>query len=326
MSIINAHTLLKSTKFPIFHYIKLFCLSIYRLIQHLFTFSIINMPKMSKILIRLILSIFITCICDSQHTFAAFDYRWLDARSAGMAVSGGSDPTDSSSRQLNPASGAWSENIGFSFTYSTRWNLPELDGFILSTFIPLNSWVFGCSASGFGKKLYTEREVNISVSRRFINRFAIGLGLNSGWLKIDRYGSDNFYSADLGVLVHLEKGDIGASLNNLYSTKLDQFNSEIPKTFGIFTNARLSHRANMYLEAEFQKFYSPSYRFGSEVLISKLLTMRVGYDYGTERIHLGFGINASKLCFNSSYDHHPVLGWSKSFGCTGTIKQGIKPE
>lgn len=247
---------------------------------------------------------------------AVFDASPLGARGLGMGCVLAADPFDPSALSANPAAASWREQAGMATVFLRQWDLAELDRFRFDAVVPLGLWTPGISLAGLGRTLYAEREVSLSLSRRMGNAVAIGVAGSYRRVEIRNYGADHSWCGGMGVVVRGTEWSVGIAGENIIAETMDRFGETPPGIIRIAASLSPSHRLTLLAEAEAERFYPPSYRAGVEVAAMPHLLLRAGYDSGTDRFHLGFGVSMSPFFLNGAYDQHPVLGWSKAFGIT----------
>ncbi len=256
---------------------------------------------------------------------AAFEARFNGARSLGLGCSLVADAGDPSARSANPAAASWRAAWGATASFSRWFDLPELDRFRLDAVGPFGNFIIGAGISGLGRQLYSERNVSLSASRRFHSLFAAGIGIEYSRLEIERYGGDGCWQFDAGVVAAKGRWSAGLGLENLLSTNSKYFDSRPPLRARIGLIGEVADGSRLLIELIGESGHSTALRFGIETELHRNLVIRGGYDDSTGRIHLGIGLQNSVVLVNGSYDHHPFLGWTRSFGASWSGKEIDEP-
>ncbi|GBE30265.1 hypothetical protein BMS3Bbin04_01297 [bacterium BMS3Bbin04] len=248
-------------------------------------------------------------------SFAALDDRGPSLEQLGMAVSSIADPISASARVLNPAAGSRLIAWNYSASFSRSFNLPEFDRFQLAAAGPFGRSTVGGWASGFGRTLYSERSAGMNYSHPLYHELQGGVGLTYSQIQVKNYGSDFTVSGDFGLFWDDDRFTAGISVNNFPSLPMSKF-ADTTLPIGVQASGIIpvGQTVRVLAEIAYLENQDVAIRGGVEVWILPLLAIRMGYDSGTERVHLGLAIAWQGWTGQGAYDHHPWLGWSNAFG------------
>jgi len=265
--------------------------------------------------IRVITLIVSSLIILTVSSFAALDDRGPCLEQLGMGVSSVADPISASARVLNPAAGSKLVTWNYSASFSRSFNLPEFDRFQMAAAGPFGKSTVGGWASGFGRTLYSERSAGINYSRPLYNELQGGIGLTYSQIQVKNYGSDFTFSGDFGLFWDDDHFTAGISVDNLLSLPMSKFaDTTLPSGIQASGIIPVGQTLRILAECAYLENHDVAIRGGAEVWILQPLALRIGYDSGTERVHLGMAINWQGWTGQGAYDHHPWLGWSNAFG------------
>ncbi len=205
------------------------------------------------------------------------------------------------------------DGLAASVAFTRQWEMPELDRFELSGCGKLGTYGVGLHLRGFGRELYTEREGAIAVSHAVIPHLSGGVSLGFGQVRIDGYGVDNLFRSQFGVLYSRNAWQAGLALQNAVTAGMARFDGHPERR--VLLHGRWSVTPTLalvggaMLEAEIRT----GWQAAITTQIWEQLALAAGYDTASERFRLGLLIALDRISASSNYDHHPWLGWSRSY-------------
>lgn len=248
--------------------------------------------------------------------WAAFEDRGPVPSANGVGGLHAGDALSFPSRSLNPSAGSWRTGWGFHAAWSDPFGIPELSQARIDASGPLgNRWTLGLWGMGLGGAAYSERSSGVTLSRSFGATLAVGLGLSRSVVNLDRYGGDSQISLDLGLTYRHRLFDAGLAADNLLQSRLERFGETSNHPFiaaGI--SLPLDEGSRLLLDYQWDESGHTAVRAGMELRIYGPIQLRAGWDGGTERLSIGFGIGLGGWRTDSAWDHHPYLGWTPSAG------------
>lgn len=193
---------------------------------------------------------------------------------------------------------------------------------------------FGNIAIGYmqyGFELYKENKIALGFSRNIDNKFFIGItGLYQN-LSIERYGSDNTFTLNVGGLYYLSGiTRVGLYAHNLFRATYGSDPDQIPFVLGFGASYDFSNEITFNGSVEKEIDFEPSFRFGVEYSLIEYLTLRSGFMSEPSSYSVGIGIHYSSLNLDYAFFSHPDLGLTHQMGIiidfnpTSSRKEKIK--
>lgn len=252
-----------------------------------------------------------------------FEQRGPVLSRLGFACTAAADPLHPAARAYNPAGAALRSTWGVSSAFSRSFGLREFDRFRIDATGPAGPANAGVWFSSFGRELYSERAAGVSASTRLLGPVHAGAGISYGQVRVRNYGSDGFWSADLGLFAQVRSVSVGGSVLDVASTPLSDFGEHVPRRKAFLAASwRLDDRISLHLEAPFEQDHPAAIRAGVRARLFEALEVRAGYDSASERLHLGLAVYWRWFAAEGAYDHHPWLGWSEAFGVSWLPERG----
>ncbi len=193
---------------------------------------------------------------------------------------------------------------------------------------------FGNIAIGYmqyGFELYKENKIALSFSTNIDNKFFVGVTGFYQNLSIERYGSDNTFTLNVGGLYYLSGiTRVGLYAHNLFRATYGSDPDQIPFVLGFGASYDFSDEITFNGSVEKEIDFEPSFRFGVEYGIIEYLTLRSGFMSEPSSYSVGIGIHYSFLNLDYAFFSHPDLGLTHQMGIiidfnpTSSRKEKIK--
>lgn len=264
--------------------------------------------------VSLVLLGFFYVIALPRPLHAAFEARGIYPAQLALGWSSLADERELHARLLNPAAASCSPGYQFAAAYVRSFGMASLDRLRVDLLYARTLWAVGVGASSFGGELYSERVATISASTRIHPRVTVGLGGSVAQVELKRYGSDQAFTGDAGLLLHLGSVTMGAAIEHLAATPFKRFSSNRPaRNARMGASIALQDDWRLHAALEFCENEQPTARFGLELQLFPALQLQAGYDTAQERMGLGLSMLIGPWRGASAVDHHPYLGWSRAF-------------
>jgi hypothetical protein len=220
--------------------------------------------------------------------------------------------TDAFSFISNQAALAQLKNAAAGIYGERRFFLPELNSYLATLVLPLQSGGAGLKLRYSGFSQFNETGLSLAYARRLGDKAGIGVQFNYHGVSIEDYGNAAALSVEIGAIFHLsEKLNTGFHVNNPAGGKFRNASQEkLPAiyTFGMgyepsdkfFLNMEIIKEEDQPVDiiAGFQ------YRFVSRVLI------RAGIASATSSVWAGPGLSIGGFRMDIITSYHPQLGIS----------------
>ena len=177
---------------------------------------------------------------------------------------------------------------------------------------------FGSVAIGymqFGFDLYKENKIALSFAHKLTNKFFVGTTLLYQNLKIERYGSDNTTTLNIGGLYYFsEITRMGFYAHNLLRETYGSESDQIPFILGFGASHDFNSEITFNAAVEKELDFDPSFRFGAEYDIIQYLSLRAGFMSEPSSYSIGVGIHYSFINLDYAFFSHPDLGLTHQAG------------
>ncbi len=216
----------------------------------------------------------------------------------------------------NPAGTAqlMSREIGFYYSPSP-FDLKELANGYAVVSEPTEFGVFSAGFMFYGFELYKENKISLSYSNKLSDNFLFGITGTYHNLKIERYGSDNTFSFNLGgIAVLSESWKIGFYAENISRATYGNESDQIPTVLWLGTSFKPVNQLNTFFALEKDLDYDPSFRFGIEYRIIENLSLRSGFNNYPSTYNFGVGIFLGLFEFDYALFTHQDLGLTHQAG------------
>lgn len=167
----------------------------------------------------------------------------------------------------------------------------------------------------YGFELYKENKIALSFSRNIDNNFFIGATALYQSLSIERYGSDNAVTINLGGLYYLsENTRIAMYAQNLFRATYGKESDQIPFIMGFGASHDFNSLITFNVSVEKEIDFDPSFRFGVEYSLIEYVTLRTGFMSEPSSYSVGLGIHYSFVTLDYAFFSHPDLGLTHQAG------------
>lgn len=264
----------------------------------------------------LLISLNIYCIFEEKEIFA-------DASSMCGAVH---SKLAVSSLYYNPACIFTNYKYNFYFANTKLFGIEELNNISLCTVLDYGKiGNFGLLYNIFSFEFYKEADIYFSYAKRMINKFNIGTSLKLFFLDIEQYGTETYFSSDLGFLVDITDNlTSGFVIKNFYTTF-----SHLEKTLIVTNKIKTFDNFFVYVDIIKSPIDSLFGELGYEWIIKLkdvAFNLRFGMETATQKkpakYSLGISIhyditNFFSLGFDYGYLVHNILGSQNLYSLGG---------
>ncbi|MBK8946608.1 MAG: hypothetical protein IPM32_15235 [Ignavibacteriae bacterium] len=214
---------------------------------------------------------------------------------------------------INPAGLSKINKTQFGIFYSpSPFGIKELANGFLSINQPTNLGSFSIGAMNYGFELFKENRIYLGYSNNLSNQFLIGISTVYQIVKIQNYGSTNFFNFSLGNIFLIDNNfSIGFTLHNILRNKNY---SSLTTNFRTGITYKVSDNAKIHLSAFKEINFPISISSGIEYSIIKYFSLRFGIQNNPNNFSGGFGINYSFFNVDYAINNHPDLGLTHQVG------------
>jgi len=200
---------------------------------------------------------------------------------------------------------------GSVFFVPRQFDLPELKTASLAIAVPFTFASYGLSVEQFGFELYRETSLTVAAGRTIDGGVSAGVSLNLQRISIERYGSTQCLTVDVGLLASaLEDLSFGFAVKNIGAAKIGSKGERLPQI--LLMGARSSPLPDFQLTLEMEKDtrYPFTVKAGVEQRFFDILALRLGAASNPDKFSGGFGIRFSYFEFSYAGYSHAQLGWT----------------
>lgn len=167
----------------------------------------------------------------------------------------------------------------------------------------------------YGFELYKENKIALSYSKNINGSFLLGITGVYQNLKIERYGSDNSITVNLGGLYYFSPDTrLGFYVHNLFRGSYGDEDDQIPFIMGLGASHDFNENITFNASVEKELDFDPSFRFGVEYNLIEYVTVRSGFMSEPSSYSVGVGLHYSFLNLDYAFFSHPDLGLTHQAG------------
>jgi hypothetical protein len=222
----------------------------------------------------------------------------------------------------NPAGMAFTENTVLISSFQTPFLLKDLKSGTIGLVLPTNSGVFGFSLQHLGISGFAEENISLTFSKKFSSKFTGGIRLNNHILNVNEYGSNYFFTFDIGINTFIINDlNIGFFIQNPISRKLNE-TDRTPSVFRLGLAYSISEKIKTYLETEKSLLYPVNLKFGFEYFAADKITLRCGFNTYPTKFSFGIGfLMTSNWQIDCALSSHSTLGMTPAVGLIYKMKK-----
>jgi hypothetical protein len=200
---------------------------------------------------------------------------------------------------------------GSIFFVPRQFDLPELKTASLAVAVPFPFVSCGLSVEQFGFDLYRETSLTIAAGRTIDWGVSAGISLNLQRISIERYGSTQCLTVDLGLLARaLDNLAFGFAMKNIAAAKIGSKGERLPQTLLMGVRSTPLPEFQLTLEMEKDTRYPFIVKAGVEQRFFDVLALRLGVASNPDKFSGGFGVRLSVFEFSYAGYSHAQLGWT----------------
>lgn len=195
------------------------------------------------------------------------------------------------------------------FLVPGQFGLPELRTQSIAAALPFFFGTVGAMVEQFGFSLYKETNVSISCARRIDWGVSAGLTLNLQRLSIERYGSSQFLTLDIGLLAEADPSlQFGFAYRNVTATTIGASGEQLPQSLLLGTRYSPLRDFLITMEVEKDIRFPAIVKGGIEQQLFHLLALRFGVSNNPDKFSFGLAVRYSLFEFAYAGYTHPQLG------------------
>ncbi|MCS7227392.1 MAG: helix-hairpin-helix domain-containing protein [Endomicrobia bacterium] len=261
-------------------------------------------------------------IFTASYAYTLFEHKEIFADAGGLCGAFTAETESPSVIYYNPAGLFDIPKLGFYFSYTNLYSLPQLQNNTLSLCADLEFLgKVGLLYNNFGFELYKENFLSLSYANGFSEKISFGLSLKLLALEIKHYGDKFLTSADFGVLSKpTQKLLLGFVVKNINIPYISP-QEKVYHTLVAAAQYRALEEVYTYFDIVKPTNEKIFARIGEEiklkVLRDAIFILRAGIESVSDnkpaKYSVGFGVNYllqknSMLTIDYSYIYHTVLG------------------
>ncbi|MBI3111449.1 MAG: hypothetical protein HYZ01_07745 [Ignavibacteriales bacterium] len=200
---------------------------------------------------------------------------------------------------------------GSAFYVPEQFGLPELRTVAAAAVMPLGFGGVGLAMDQFGFDLYRETHFAAGAGAKLDWGVSGGLAVNLHSFFIERYGSTQRVTLDLGLLAEAAPGFVlGFGLKNVTGTMIGPFQERLPQIFSLGSLFTPVPDCSLSLELEKDTRHPFMVKAGVEQWLFDVLALRVGVSDNPNKVSAGFAARSSGVEFAYAGYSHNQLGWT----------------
>jgi hypothetical protein len=180
----------------------------------------------------------------------------------------------------------------------------------------------GLDLCSFGYAQYRETRLGVAWGRQLSKRIAVGAQLCYQLLQVAGYGSTGALTAELGLIAEpLDNLWLGAHIFNFTGSRYlsNTYHERLPVIFDAGMNYRFARHASLMVAAKVESEQAVQTRAGLEVIVAKVLALRMGVLVKPVELYAGFGYTYRNLNIDMAFSRHETLGYTPQISLTYTF-------
>ncbi len=224
--------------------------------------------------------------------------------------------SDEENSQLwNPAGIAGSRDVILTASASYPYGLKDLSVGSLSLSLPLYIGNVGINFQRYGNEVYRELALSLILAKTILKDLSSGISFRYNRLSVEDFGSSGMVSADLGLIVSLQKYLKVAVVASNFTGSLiheESLSKSFTTGFAYWPISRITISADLYKEVNFPY----QLHMGVEYKISENTGIRFGFGTNPSIFTVGVGFETGKFCVSYALLNHLTLGSSHHVSST----------
>ena len=197
------------------------------------------------------------------------------------------------------------------FFIPQQFGLTELKTVALATGFPTEFVSAGVEIEQFGFELYRESFLRVGIGTNLDRNVMWGVAVNLGRLSIERYGSAQLSSCDMGLLAKLQNDiRLGFAWKNVFAAKITPSNDRLPQVFLLGGSYAVTSDLHIVLEMEKDVRYATILKLGIDKSLFNILRIMAGISNNPDKFSVGMGLNYAQIEFGYAGYSHVDLGWT----------------
>jgi hypothetical protein len=217
----------------------------------------------------------------------------------------------------NPATLTELSSPEFALLYSNRFAVRELSSRHAAFNYPLDQSSVGLSVGQFGFENYSESKMGIAYSKKFGDKFNLGMQLNYlSTQLIEPYGRSSSLSVNMGMRTKLtDQIELAAGIQNPTRANKTEDKGEVyPQNIKIGIQYNAIEQLTIATVLTKEPFQSPRLAIGISYLKTESLALRVGYGSHPNQFSFGFQCMIKQLKIELATAYEQQLGFSPVIG------------
>jgi len=255
---------------------------------------------------------FVLCLCISLPIYAGNDNFPAGARSSGVS-NASVTLADGWGTFNNQAGLAFLNSAMVGFHFENRFFIREFSMQAATLAIPFKPGTIAASYRFFGYSKYYESKAGLAYSRKFSNRFAVGVQIDYLQIHIaEGYGNYNTVVVEIGLLVKpLKNLLVGFHVFNFTRVKRESLPEEkVPTVMRFGLGYSFDGKALLLFETEKDIEQKPVYKGGIEIEMLHKLFFRGGYASVYDQFSFGLGYKCKGIIADLAFTRHNILGFT----------------
>lgn len=258
-----------------------------------------NFPKKTNLLLVSVLTIFSGSVYPQESYFTG-------ARSAALGHTS-SSLSDEFSLINNPGTLGFVEKGSISVGYMDLYGIEGLSSVYAVLSKAIKSGCLSLGATSLGDNIFRQDKLTFGIGNKF-GIASIGAGINYHHMTIEGFGSNTYFSLDVGGLVELSPSVfISGLVKNITQAKVSKYTGEyLPTLMSAGISFRPAKQLLINTQYDKEVDYHGILKFGIEFTYSSLV-VRTGLITDPARIDFGLGFHYKKLKIDYALKNHQIL-------------------
>ncbi|MDR0687749.1 MAG: hypothetical protein LBF55_03565, partial [Prevotellaceae bacterium] len=177
----------------------------------------------------------------------------------------------------------------------------------------------GLDLCSFGYDRYRETRLGVAWGRQLAKQLAVGAQLCYHLMQVAGYGSAAALTAELGLMAEpLDNLWLGAHIFNFTGSRYlsNAYRERLPVIFDIGMGYRFAQHATLMVAAKIEPGQPVQAKAGLEVVVAKMLALRIGALAKPVELYAGFGYAYRSFCVDMAFSRHETLGYTPQISLT----------
>ncbi len=208
------------------------------------------------------------------------------------------------------------KEIQVATSYSIPYLINEFQQQSIVGVLPLKKGGISFGGQFTGKELFKQQKISLGYGLKLNEKLSIGIGLNHQQLRIQNYGVNNVFTADIGFLAYVnEKLSLAASILSVGGNHSSINQERFPTYMQLGVRYSFQKHVQTYLSIDKSSVSNVNYRVGIEYEAYKNFYFRSGGIVNSKTLSFGVGYELPmRLRFDFGSQWQQTLGWTPHIG------------